>query len=50
MLDLVWFVLWCVPILTGLLFVVLSLKARSRAVVVPVSSADPHSSRSRRGR
>jgi hypothetical protein len=50
MLDLVWFILWCVPILTGLLLVVLSLKERSRAAVVPVSSVDPSSSRARRGR
>jgi hypothetical protein len=50
MLDLVLFILWCVPILSGLLFVLLSFKERSRAVVVPVSSADPHSSRSSRGR
>jgi hypothetical protein len=31
MLDLLWFVLWCVPILTGLLFVLISLKERSRS-------------------
>jgi hypothetical protein len=30
MLDLLWFILWCVPILTGLVFVMISLKERSR--------------------
>lgn len=50
MLDLVWFVLWCVPIVTGLLFVLLSLKERSQAAVVPVKAGAATSSDAARGR
>jgi hypothetical protein len=50
MLDLVWFILWCVPIVTGLLFVLLSVKDRSRAAVVLVKSGQPTSPRSPQGR
>lgn len=50
MLDLVWFILWCVPILTGLWFVLLSLKERSRATAVPVKAGAPTSSDAARAR
>lgn len=50
MLDLLWFILSCVPILTGLWFVLLSLKERSRATAVPVKVGAPMSLGGARGR
>ena len=43
MLDVVWFILMCLPIITGLFFVLHSLKERSRAAAVPGMASDPTS-------
>lgn len=41
MLDIVWFVLACIPIVSGLFLVLLSLKERSRAAVVDMKASHP---------
>lgn len=43
MLDLVWLLLWCVPIFAGLYFVRLAHKERSQSTAVPVRADDPGS-------
>ncbi len=41
MLDIVWLVLACIPIVSGLFLVLLSVKERSRAAMAAVKAAPP---------
>jgi hypothetical protein len=50
MLDIVTFVLACVPIVAGLMLVLFSLKERSRTAGVPMKAGDPTTPDTPRGR
>jgi hypothetical protein len=49
-LDLVWFVLACAPIVAGLILVLFSIRERSRAAIVSSEAGDPTSRDTTRSR